>query len=148
MSSYYNSYSILFIRLRSSSTASHLLAVFRFPFPFLRHQFITMPDEFLYQLVRQMPEEVKLVPMLLVHVPCGSYLGVTLAKFQSPVWVALQYEPLCPLQVNHGKYLATDAKCQRRLVKGKVLRCLRHGQTEFTYTLYVHKITDSLTTNR
>lgn len=84
-----------------------------------------MAYEVLDEFVGKYAVEVYLVPVLLVHVPCRCDVGVGVAEFNGIVGVALEDEPFCFLQVNHGEDSAFDAKSERRFVKGEVFCGMR-----------------------
>ena len=84
-----------------------------------------MAYEVLDEFVGQYAVEVDLVPVLFVHVPGGSDVGVGVAEFNGIVGVALQEEPFGFLKVYHCENLAFDAKSERRFVKGEVFCGMR-----------------------
>ena len=97
-----------------------------------------MAYEVLDEFVGKYAEEVDLVPVLFVHVPGGSDVGVGVAEFNGIVGVALQDEPFGFLQVNHGEDSAFDAKRQRGFIKREVLCCLWQRQAVVSNAFYVH----------
>ena len=88
---------------------------------FLHYLVVAVADKRTDEVVGQGAEEVQLVPMLLVHVPGGSNLGMAVAQFKGIIGLALQHEPFGTLQIDHGEDTATDAECQGGLVEGEVL---------------------------
>ena len=56
--------------------------------------------------VGEASEEVELVPVFFVHVPCSRYLLMLLTQFDGIFWVAFQDKPFSVFKVYHGKYLA------------------------------------------
>lgn len=84
-----------------------------------------MAYEVLDEFVGKYAEEVDLVPVLLVHMPCRCDVGVGVAEFNGIVGVALEYEPFGFLQVNHGEDSAFDAKRKRGFVKREVFCGMR-----------------------
>lgn len=84
-----------------------------------------MSDERADEFFAEIAKEINLIPMTLVHMPCGGYLGILLAQFYGHIRIALEHKPFRSLQVYHGKNPAAYAKGQSGLIEGKVLRSMR-----------------------
>ena len=97
-----------------------------------------MANEVLDEFVGQYAEEIYLVPVLFVHVPCRCDVGVGVAEFNGIVGVALEDEPFGFLQVNHGEDSVFDAKRERGFVKREVLGRFRQRQAVVSNAFYVH----------
>lgn len=97
-----------------------------------------MSDERADEFFAEIAKEINLIPMTLVHMPCGGYLGIFLTQLYGHIRIALEHKPFRSLKVYHGKYLTSYAKGQGGFIKGKVLRSMGQGQTIFSYALNIH----------
>lgn len=91
------------------------------PFRHFRHNLrITVAYHVDDEAVGKCAEDVNLIPVFLVHVPCCLYLVVVLTQLECQVWVAFQYEPFRIAETYHCENLVHDAEGKRILVEWKV----------------------------
>mgnify|MGYP004461434453 FL=1 len=105
---------------------------------FLHHLAIAVAEQALYHFIFQKPREVYLVPMLLVPMPSGLYLGMALTEFEGIVGMAFHRNPVGAFQVEASEYLAQDPKHQRGFVEREILCHKRQGETILSDGFYVH----------
>ena len=105
---------------------------------FLYHLVITVTDEALNKFLAECSVEVELVPMLLVHVPGTCNFRIAVAQFYGVVGLALEYEPLRALQVEHRKDAPPDAKGKGGFIEGEVLGSEREGEAIFSDGFNIH----------
>ena len=105
---------------------------------FLYHLVITVADEALDEFVGEYAVKVELVPVLLVHVPGTCDFRMAVAQFYGVIGLALEYEPLRALQVEHRKDAPTDAKGKGGFVEGEVLGGEREGEAVFSDGFNIH----------
>lgn len=111
---------------------------------FLHHLAIAVAEQALYQFIFQKPREVHLVPILLVPMPSGLYLGMVLTEFEGIVGMAFHRYPVWAFLVETSEYLAQDPKHQRGFVEGKILGHERQGEAILSNGFYVHNIWENI----
>lgn len=81
---------------------------------------VAVGDEGADEGVGEVAEEVELVPVFFVHVPCGFDFVVAVAQVEGVVGVAFDDEPFGVVEVEHGEYFAENSKDEDGVAEGEV----------------------------